>query len=245
VRSSPRGATRAGGGHRGVPARVAPLGLERTEDRPVCLERGSPTGPGRGRGGKGAESSGTPRTTPLAAPVREQLARVVGPQTQQARPQPHRHENGEPRHEPLPRPLWRRVGRVFQERYHSRVLRNPRAVRAALCYVLDNARKHGAWRAHRPDPYSSGPDFEGWRGERSSKGAESRRRAGANGLLPRARTWLLGLGWRRHGRIDVLERPGSARRSGARHAWRLSGSNARRHGPATLLPRRGGAPVGP
>ena len=95
--------------------------------------------------------------------------------------------------------LWKRVGRVFQDRFHSRVLRTPRAVRAALVYVLQNARKHGAWIAKKPDVYSSGLDFEGWRGR---KDAESR-----SGLLARSRTWLLSIGWRRHGRIDVLERP--------------------------------------
>ena len=99
--------------------------------------------------------------------------------------------------------LWKRVGRVFQGRFHSRALRTPRAVRVALVYVLQNARKHGAWIARRPDVYSSGSDFEGWR---DRKGAESR-----PSLLPRARTWLLSIGWRRHGRLGVTEAPGSGR----------------------------------
>src|SRR5262245_59438547 len=59
--------------------------------------------------------------------------------------------------------LWRRSGRVFADRYHARALETPREVRNALAYVLLNARKHGAWLASRPDPYSSGPSFEGWR----------------------------------------------------------------------------------
>ena len=98
--------------------------------------------------------------------------------------------------------LWKRVGRVFADRYHSRILETPRAVRNALLYLLQNARKHGAWRARSPDVYSSGPTFDGWKGgERNS--ADSR----ATRLLSRARTWLLSVGWRRHGLLDPRELP--------------------------------------
>src|SRR5262245_62110085 len=40
--------------------------------------------------------------------------------------------------------LWRRSGQVFADRFHARILETPRAVRTALVYVLQNARKHGA-----------------------------------------------------------------------------------------------------
>jgi len=63
------------------------------------------------------------------------------------------------------------------------------------------ARKHGAWRAFAPDVFSSASFFDGWK-RRIEKGAESRA-----GLLERARTWLLSVGWRRHGLIDPLEVP--------------------------------------
>ena len=66
---------------------------------------------------------------------------------------------------------------------------------------LQNARKHGAWRAFAPDVFSSAPRFDGWKG-RTEKAAESRPR-----LLERARTWPLSIGWRRHGLIDPLELP--------------------------------------
>jgi len=99
--------------------------------------------------------------------------------------------------------LWRRVGNVFPDRYHSRILQTPRAVRTALIYVLQNARKHGAWRALVPDVYSSAPWFEGWKGNHEV--AESNAR-----ILPRARTWLLSIGWRRHGLIDPRETPVAA-----------------------------------
>src|SRR5262245_11140359 len=96
---------------------------------------------------------------------------------------------------------WSRAGRVFDDRFHARILRCPRAVRVALIYVINNARKHGAWRAQVPDAYSSGPSFEGWKGS-DGKGAQSSPR-----LLERARTWLLTSGWRKHGLIDPLELP--------------------------------------
>ena len=75
-----------------------------------------------------------------------------------------------------------RSGRVFDDRYHARVLRTPTEVRHAIRYVLENARKHAAERGeiYAPgyvDPYSS---------------------AGASGVaLPSAQTWLLREGWKR------------------------------------------------
>ena len=75
-------------------------------------------------------------------------------------------------------------GRVFDDRYHARVLRTPTEVRHAIHDVLENARKHAAQRGetYSPgyvDPYSS---------------------AGAPDLaLPPAQTWLLRTGWKRAG----------------------------------------------
>jgi REP element-mobilizing transposase RayT len=76
-----------------------------------------------------------------------------------------------------------RKGRVFDDRYHARLLRTPTEVRHAIRYVLDNARKHAAQRGetYAPgyvDPYSS---------------------AGAGLALPPAQTWLLRAGWKRSG----------------------------------------------
>jgi hypothetical protein len=99
----------------------------------------------------------------------------------------------------------RRTGRVWAERYHARILRTPREVRNVLVYVLGNWRHHGG--AHYPeqslDPYSSAAWFDGFREkllplpERAAEGATQPTAA--------ARTWLLGVGWRKRGLISVAE----------------------------------------
>src|SRR5262245_19089526 len=104
--------------------------------------------------------------------------------------------------------LWRRSGRVFADRYHSRGLETPREVRNALAYVLLNARKHGAWLAPRPDPCSSGPSFDGWKPNEAAVSIPRR--------LPRPRTWLLSRGWQRHGLLDPRASPALERRSARR-----------------------------
>ena len=100
--------------------------------------------------------------------------------------------------------LWKRAGSVFADRYHDVILRTPRQVRNAIRYVLLNARKHGA-SSPGIDPYSSGPWFDGWL-ERIRKGAEECR------PVALARTWLLAVGWRRHGPISCFDVPGSRSR---------------------------------
>jgi hypothetical protein len=96
-----------------------------------------------------------------------------------------------------------RRGRVWGDRYHSRLLRTPREVRHALVYVLQNWRKH--LRGVRGlDPRSSALWFTGWRSRSGIPAAPSPVRA--------PRTWLAAIGWRRHGLIDVDETPASRRR---------------------------------
>jgi REP element-mobilizing transposase RayT len=103
-----------------------------------------------------------------------------------------------------------RSGGVFDDRYHSEVLRTPRQTRNALCYVLQNARRHGerldrAW--HGVDAFSSGWWFNGWKDEHwriHLRPAEQR-------SVARARSYLLAHGWRRYGLIRVDEVPAAAR----------------------------------
>jgi len=99
----------------------------------------------------------------------------------------------------------KRRGRVFVDRYYERVLRTPRQVRNCLVYVLANGRKHAAQRRKAlardwTDPCSSAAYFDGWK----------------RPLLPPAdrgpptaapKTWLLGVGWRRHGLVAFDEAP--------------------------------------
>jgi REP element-mobilizing transposase RayT len=97
-----------------------------------------------------------------------------------------------------------RSGPVMRDRYHLRVLKTPLEVQRALNYVLNNARKHLGARAPRVgqiDPASSGPWFQGWR-----EGIVAIARSPTP--VARATTWLLGIGWRRHGLLDPSEVPG-------------------------------------
>ncbi len=92
--------------------------------------------------------------------------------------------------------LWQRAGRVIADRYHAHVLKAPREVRNALAYLLHNARHHDI-HFTGVDPCSSGVWFDGW-----DAGIEVTP-SWAGSPLPRARTWLLTIGWRRHGLIEL------------------------------------------
>ncbi|BDG01274.1 hypothetical protein AMOR_02700 [Anaeromyxobacter oryzae] len=107
----------------------------------------------------------------------------------------------------------RRRGKLWADRYHARVLRTPREVRNALCYVLQNARRHSDVRRGivEPgwiDPCSSGRWFEAWRGEH--RAAPRTDAVAEPPPVAAPRTWLLSTGWRRWGLIDVDEVPPAA-----------------------------------
>jgi REP element-mobilizing transposase RayT len=92
-----------------------------------------------------------------------------------------------------------RRGTVWSDRYHSRALTTPRAVRHALVYVLMNRRKHRG-EERGLDPCSSAVYFDGWRQPLGKIPA-------AATPVVRARTWLAAVGWRRHGLLGIDERP--------------------------------------
>jgi len=92
-----------------------------------------------------------------------------------------------------------RRGRVFRERYHMRALTSPRSVRNALVYVLQNFKRHRI-QLTPPDLCSSGPWFGGWRDALAPPPR-------APPPVEPARTWLLAMGWRRHGLIGLAEAP--------------------------------------
>ncbi len=89
-------------------------------------------------------------------------------------------------------------GRVMGDRYHARALRTPREVRFALVYVLGNFAKHQPRINTRLDPCSSAGSFDGYRGVAG---------LGALDATRPPRTWLLRIGWRRHGLLDPAELP--------------------------------------
>ena len=109
-----------------------------------------------------------------------------------------------------------RRGSVLADRYHLNLLPTPKQVRNALRYVLLNARHHAAktarseLRANRRalDRASSARWFDGWK--RKVPGTDDHQPPAIPGKPPvaRPRTWLLTVGWRRHGLIDPADVPG-------------------------------------
>jgi REP element-mobilizing transposase RayT len=102
--------------------------------------------------------------------------------------------------------VFQRRGRVLADRYHRHTLRTPPEVRNAIAYVLLNARRHLAKRGPvgeaRVDVASSGRWFTGWIRRIHPVSLDSP-------PVAAARTWLLAIGWCRHGLIDPSEIPGS------------------------------------
>jgi len=91
--------------------------------------------------------------------------------------------------------VFRRSGPVLDSRYQHRVLRTPREVRRALAFVVLGARR-------RRDAVTSARWFDGWReGTRGEEAADDPREVAA------PHTWLLRMGWRRHGLVDPAEAP--------------------------------------
>jgi hypothetical protein len=108
----------------------------------------------------------------------------------------------------------KRRGPVLADRYHLRLLRTPKEVRAALRYVLLNARHHAGHLRAKParlislDPASSGRWFDGWKRGVSLAVDEAGSHPPGRPAVARARTWLLTVGWRRHGLLDPRDVPG-------------------------------------
>lgn len=123
-----------------------------------------------------------------------------------------------------------RKGRLLADRYHARALKSPRAVRYALRYVLLNARKHlsvsdarQAARAARELPFgfidsrSSAAWFAGFvrQGDLAFGASEARDEWRATSPLEapvvKPKTWLLRVGYLRHGAFDIDDVPGAVR----------------------------------
>ncbi len=103
-----------------------------------------------------------------------------------------------------------RAGQVFEDRYHLQVITTPRQTRAALCYVLQNARRHGESIDRRyggMDPFSSSWWFDGWTDDRWRRGVPPPEMR----TVAEAETWLLRTGWRMHGLLAIDEVPAAGR----------------------------------
>lgn len=110
-----------------------------------------------------------------------------------------------------------RKGRALADRYHSKIIKSPRQARSTLCYVLQNARRHGlALPAETAgtDPFSSAWYFDGWRDDlwKRAVGPPHVDEAetdgdGAAACVAAPHTWLLAHGWRRHRLLDTAETP--------------------------------------
>lgn len=110
--------------------------------------------------------------------------------------------------------VMKRSGKVFEFRYHATAITSPRQARHALSYVLNNWRRHNederARAAHEAviDPYSTARQFPGWK--------ESQLAVLPPGFetfdpleVARPRTWLLQVGWTKHGKISAFATPGT------------------------------------
>lgn len=93
-----------------------------------------------------------------------------------------------------------RRGSVFADRFHARALRTPLEVRRALLYILQNHRHHGADRGAGLDPFSSAPYFDGFARRKPV-------RLSPDAPVTGASTWLMRVGWQRHGLLREDESP--------------------------------------
>ena len=102
--------------------------------------------------------------------------------------------------------LLKRKGKVWDDRYHRHDLETPREVRTSLRYVVNNFRKHGHVTIGTGafDYYSSAQHFDGW----SEPLFDSFEEPGP-WTEAKPRTWLLAIGWKRHGLIHPEEIPGA------------------------------------
>ena len=109
-----------------------------------------------------------------------------------------------------------RKGSVFAERYAVTVVSSARQVRNTLCYVLHNARRHGA-RIRGADAFSSARYFTGWAKPTGLPPPDPEQ---ARPVAP-ARSDLLRSRWRFLGLIDPDETPPAGQVSPLRRSSQL------------------------
>ena len=104
-----------------------------------------------------------------------------------------------------------RRGKLFADRYHSRVLKSPRETRGTIRYVLHNGPKHALERGELTpegalDTYSSARFFSGY-ADRDPMLVERAWRATPTPPVCRPQCWLLKTGWKRTGLLRTNELP--------------------------------------
>lgn len=103
-----------------------------------------------------------------------------------------------------------RHGRLFGDRYQSRVLSSPEAVKGALAYLLLEARtERGRSGAPALDRCSSAQWFDGFAAKRARSSVQRReagRDASETPVVP-AKSWLLTVGFKRAGPIAASDAP--------------------------------------
>jgi REP element-mobilizing transposase RayT len=104
-------------------------------------------------------------------------------------------------------------GSVFPDRYHERILRSPKQCRNAIRYVLNNWRRHGEDLHGEPsnwlvDPWSSAVNFAGWKRLEGTDQLYGVPEWYERPPTSTATTWLLTIGWMKHGLIGKHEVPG-------------------------------------
>ena len=101
-----------------------------------------------------------------------------------------------------------RHGRCFRDRFHGRVVRSPRQARNLLAYVLLNEHKDRALHGQRLggiDTYSSGVFFDGW-ADSYARPLPRDEPAAEQPPVTAPKSWLLRVGWRRHGLVRTTEK---------------------------------------
>jgi REP element-mobilizing transposase RayT len=109
----------------------------------------------------------------------------------------------------------RRRGTVFPDRFHQEIITSPRQARRTLAYVLNNWRKHREDRADfargwNVDPYSTGALFDGWKELEGAAVMWKLPKTYQPLVVYLPKTWLLRVGWRKHGRIGCREVPSAS-----------------------------------
>lgn len=111
----------------------------------------------------------------------------------------------------------KRSGKVFEFRYHATSIKTPRQAHHALSYVLNNWRRHNederTRAAHEAaiDPYSTARQFDGWEERASAVMPPGFQTFDALEVAP-PRTWLLRVGWEKHGKVSAFATPGPMKR---------------------------------